>query len=261
MTAERTYRPCPACGADNGHRRDSYSPDGWDVVECGACGFAYLRNPPPYEALEEDFAWEKTHAERAERRRGPLSRANRRLRAVLGMRGRRSPRKFLALFGPGRVLDIGCGAGEWIEPPMTPYGIELSRALWAEADARMRAAGGYCLHGAGAERIRDFDAGFFDGVLMNSYLEHEVAMTDILRETHRVLKPGGLVYVRVPNYGSINRRLFGAGWCGFRWPDHVNYFTLPSLRRVADALGFDTTPLNAATLPVDDNVQALLTKR
>ena len=261
MTAERTYRTCPACGADDGHRRDAYSPDGWDVVECGACGFAYLRNPPPYAALEEDFAWEKTHAERSEKRRGPLSRANRRLRAALGLRGRRSPAMFAKLFGPGRVLDIGCGAGDWIGPPMTPYGIELSRALWAEADARMRAAGGYCLHGAGAERIRDFDDNFFDGVLMNSYLEHEVALGDILRETQRVLKPGGKAFVRVPNYGSLNRRVFGAKWCGFRWPDHVNYFTYPALRRIADRLGFDTRLVNAATLPVDDNVQALLIKR
>ncbi len=260
MTSELTYRTCPSCGGDDARRIPAYSPDGWNVVECKSCGFAYLQNPPPYTALVEDFAWEKTHIERRETRRGPVSRAARAVRAALGLKGRRSTEMFTRLFGPGRVLDIGCGGGEWLGPPMIPYGIEVSRVLCAAADTRMKAAGGYCLHGAGAERIRDFEDNFFDGVLMNSYLEHEVAMREILRATHRVLKPGGKAYVRVPNYGSLNRKLFGGKWCGFRWPDHVNYFTYPALRRIAGEIGLDTRRVNLLPLLFDDNVQALLIK-
>lgn len=95
---------------------------------------------------------------------------------------------------------------------------------------------------------------------MSSYLEHEVEMMAVLKGAFRALKPGGRVFVRAPNFGSLNRRVMGARWCGFRYPDHVNYFTLESLGRVAASVGFGTQLMNRASLWVDDNIQALLVK-
>jgi predicted SAM-dependent methyltransferase len=95
---------------------------------------------------------------------------------------------------------------------------------------------------------------------MSSYLEHEVEMTRVLEGVFRTLKSGGQAFIRVPNYGSLNRRVMGRKWCGFRYPDHVNYFTLASLRKVAAKAGFDTKLVNRANLWVDDNIQALLVK-
>ena len=260
MTPAPIHRPCPACAADRATRLAAYATAEWDVVQCDACGFVYLQNPPPYEALQEDFAWEKTSADKKKKGGSTsLSGLNRWLRARLGMQaGKRGDGLFPRLFGAGRVLDIGCGDRIRTEAPITPYGIEVSRALHARADAAMRARGGFCAHGAGAEAIWQFDPAFFDGVILHSYLEHESDPARVLQGIHRALKPGGTVYVRVPNYGSLNRRLVGAKWCGFRHPDHVNYFTLASLRAMAAKAGFTTDLLNRANLWVDDNIQALL---
>ncbi len=261
-SAPVTPRPCPACSGTRATRIDAYSPDDWNIVACTACGFVFLQNPPPYAALEEDFAWEKTYV--AKREKGgstAFSAANRRLRARLKLRtGARGEAAYARVFGSGRVLDIGCGSGLRIVAPMVPYGIELSRALHAEADARMRAAGGHCVHAAGADGIWQFDEGFFDGIVMNSYLEHETDIARVLTGAHRALKPGGAVFVRVPNFGSLNRRVIGPKWCGFRYPDHVNYFTLATLRAVAAKAGFTTRLVNRLNLWIDDNIQVLLTK-
>jgi hypothetical protein len=54
--------------------------------------------------------------------------------------------------------------------------------------------------------------------------------------------------------------VIGPKWCGFRYPDHVNYFTLSTLRNVAKRTGFDTTLINRATFMVDDNIHVLLRK-
>jgi 2-polyprenyl-3-methyl-5-hydroxy-6-metoxy-1,4-benzoquinol methylase len=167
---------------------------------------------------------------------------------------------FRRWFNDGNVLDIGCGLGHRISPPMTPYGIELSVELHKQADQIMRERGGYCQHGAGAQAIWEFDEAMFDGIIMNSYLEHETQVMQVLKGAHRALKPSGAVFVRVPNYGSLNRRLIGAKWCGFRYPDHVNYFTLQSLRDVAARAGFDCQLINTISLPVDDNISVLLRK-
>ena len=260
---EQAPRHCPSCESDRATRIDAYSRDGWDVVACDDCGFVFLRNPPSYEALEEDFAWEKTYVEK--KKKGGSTRLSglaRSLRGRIdGARRRRAHAHLAQAFGAGRVLDIGCGYGKRITAPMTPFGIEISKGLWQRSDALMRSQGGFCVHGAGAEGIWSFEPGFFDGILMHSYLEHETEVARVLSGAHRALKPGGKVFVRVPNFGSLNRRIVGPKWCGFRYPDHVNYFTLSSLRSVAAKAGFDTTLVNRINLWVDDNIQVLLTKR
>jgi len=239
----------------------AYSPAPWQVANCDTCGFTFLRNPPDYEALEEEFAWEKTYVAKKSAARGStfLSPMARRIRNKMGMY-RDKTGAFRRWFNDGNVLDIGCGLGDRISPPMTPYGIELSIGLHKRADEIMRKRGGYCQHGAGAQAIWGFDEAMFDGIIMFSYLEHETQVMQVLEGAHRALKPSGAVFIRVPNFGSLNRRLIGPKWCGFRYPDHVNYFTLQSLRSTAARAGFTCQLVNKISLPVDDNISVLLRK-
>lgn len=262
MPDQATYRTCPACDSAEATPVQEYSPDPWVVAACDGCGFVYLRNPPGYVALEEEYAWEKTHiAKRESSGRGStiFSPLARKIRNSLGMY-RNNNRKFRKWFNDGHVLDIGCGTGQRIEPPMTPYGIDLSRGLHDIADKNMRERGGFCLHGAGATTIWEFEPKTFDGIVMFSYLEHETGVMQVLKGAMRALKNTGAVFIRVPNFNSLNRRIIGPKWCGFRYPDHVNYFTLHSLRDVAARAGFTTHLVNRITLPVDDNITVLLRK-
>jgi len=261
MLDQPPYRACPSCRSDAITPQPAYSPDPWELAACAQCAFVYLRNPPEYKALEQEFAWEKTSAAKRESSRGStfFSPMARKIRNGLNMY-RDKTKAFRRLFNDGHVLDIGCGGTPRIPPPMTPYGIEISTQLHKNADATMRARGGYCLHGAGAEAIWGFEPEMFDGIVMNSYLEHEVKALDVLKGAHRALKSSGVVFVRVPNFGSLNRRVIGPNWCGFRYPDHVNYFTLNSLRDIAARAGFTTQLVNRFTLPVDDNITLLLRK-
>lgn len=261
MANAATYRDCPVCGGSKAVHLQVYSPDPWHIGTCNGCTMTYLRNPPAYEALEEDFAWEKTYEDKKAKSKGStfLSPYVRSIRNKLGMY-RDKTKSFRAWFNDGHVLDIGSGWGQRITAPMTPYGIELSTALHKISDERMRAAGGYCLHGAGAKAIWDFDKDQFDGIVMFSYLEHETDAVGVLRGAHRALKKNGGVFIRVPNFGSLNRKVIGKKWCGFRYPDHVNYFTLSTLTKLAKRTGFDTTLINKITHPVDDNISVLLRK-
>ena len=123
---------------------------------------------------------------------------------------------------------------------------------------RRRARGGRCLHGPGAEAIWGFEEQLFDGIVMRSYLEHEEEPLKVLNGAHRARKPTGAVYVKVPNYGSVNRVVTGKNWCGIRLPDHVNYFTPSSLKAMAAKAGFSMQIKNPLNLMFDDNIHALL---
>lgn len=263
MNPQTTYRNCPACNSTAVLGLEKFSRDIWKIAECSVCHFVFLENPVKYTALEEDFSWEKTFwLEDGERKkkRGMVKRVAYYLR-ILGYTLKANPQtKYLKLLGAGSILDIGCGDVVRWTAPFIPFGIEVSKHLHALADAKMRALGGECYQGSGAEIIFKLKKNHFDSVMMHSYLEHEIQYRELLEGCFRCLKPGGKAFVRVPNYGSLNRRISGAKWPGFRYPDHVNYFTQHSLRAAAQEAGFQCKITNKAKIWLDDNIQALLTK-
>lgn len=256
-------RACPQCAGREVGPLSVYSTAEWSVVRCNACGFVFLHNPPEYESLVEEFAWEKTAPAEKKRRKADrpfLMAIDRITRWRLHMFSGGREALYRRLFGPGRVLDVGCGGGAGAPEPFVPFGIEISKALYDRSAALMRARGGDVIHGPAAEAISGFADGFFSGVIMRSVLEHEVRPKELLRGVARVLAPGGRAYVRVPNFGSINRVVNGGKWCGFRHPDHVNYFTAASLRRMAADAGLTLKLLHPLRLPVDDNINAVLAR-
>lgn len=259
MTA--SARACPACGSAKRSALPHYSFEQWSIVQCGDCDFVYLGNPPGYAALVDDFAFEKTFQVEKARRLKTRPIAKRLSDATRWRLNLRRKGRFMHLFNGGKVLDIGCGKGtELYMQGVTPFGIEISRDLAVIANERMKKHGGYAIQAPAVEGLKRFDAGMFDGVIMNSYLEHEENPREALDEVARVLRPGGKAYVRVPNFGGLNRRVTGKKWCGFRYPDHVNYFTLSGLRAMARKSGFSTSLVNWLTLPTDDNIKMVLTR-
>ena len=256
-------RACPQCGSSAFHALTDYSSLPWQIVECGACGFIFLRNPPQYERLSSEFAWEKTRVAEVERRRArsPIRMwldGMTRWRAGIYSPGIAAGLK--RLFAPGRVLDVGCGSGKKVPEPFIPFGAEISEVLSREADTHMHARGGRAIHAPAVDGVKEFPDHSFTGIFLRSFLEHEKQPKELLEQRSRVLAPGGAIYVRVPNYGSLNRRMLGAKWCGFRYPDHVNYFTTTSLGAMAGDCGLKLKLLNPISLPLDDNITALLSE-
>jgi hypothetical protein len=61
--------------------------------------------------------------------------------------------------------------------------------------------------------------------------------------------------VKVPNYASWNRKIRANRWCGFRFPDHVNYFTPHTLKSMLQETGFQIVKFSIFDhLPTSDNM-------
>jgi SAM-dependent methyltransferase len=91
----------------------------------------------------------------------------------------------------------------------------------------------------------------FDAVILSEILEHVERDVDGLREVYRVLKPGGVVAITVPNanypfwWDPINKTLealfhthIGAGPLAGIWANHVRLYTPEQLRNAVLAAGF-----------------------
>ncbi len=254
-------RACEVCGSGRSVALAHYTTAAWPVVQCADCGFVYLRRVPTYAALAEDFPWEVTFA--AEKRRREQSRLGwldqaTRWRTYPGhIIDRYQSRHTLGL--TGNVLDIGCGGSCRVPAGPTPYGIEISADLAERAAPSFAARGGRVIHASAVDGLDAFEDHLFSAILMRSYLEHEAQPRIVLGKAFRKLAPGGKVFVRVPDYGSINRLVMGRHWCGFRFPDHVSYFTGKSLRTLAEGAGFTYARTNRLSA-FDDNIIAVLSR-
>jgi SAM-dependent methyltransferase len=258
-------RSCPSCDANN-PVRTQYGRGDWWVARCGDCGFAYLADAPAYEALQGEFEWSQSYKqERKRRRRRPIGAWMQRL---VKLRKRlipaRQPMDFVEGYVPdGNVLDIGCGDGGLLEPFRHRYrlfGIELSPILAKRAEQVFAPSGGGVLCATGKEGLQQFRSGSISAAVLHAYLEHELHPKAVLKELMRVLKPGGIAVVKVPNFASVNRHVVGREWCGFRYPDHVNYFTPRSLAEMSEAAGFQVRCSPRDRLPVSDNLWSVLTR-
>lgn len=258
-------RNCPICEASGEDAVPGpYSRAPWEIVTCPDCGFVYLRNAPEAVELEENLAWEKTFVGEEQRRtrEQPLMQwLDTKMRWRLHLMPRTEGIDILNAKAPsGPALELGCGGGGHLmafDARFQPHGIEISKALAAQAAALTEPRGGRVVHAAALDGLAEFPDGYFTAVLMRSYLEHDADARGVVRALHAKMAPGGLAAVKVPNYGSLNRRVLGRKWCGFRWPDHVNYFDKPHLRRLAEDAGFSFRVPFLCGLPTDDNVLAL----
>ena len=120
-----------------------------------------------------------------------------------------------------------------------PDGIEISTELARQATEVCRPRGGRVICASALNGLARLEAEAYDGILMIGYLEHEIQPREVLCAARRILKSDGLMIVKTPNYASLNRRLTGARWCGYRFPDHVNYFTPATLTEMLRGCGFE----------------------
>ena len=111
-----------------------------------------------------------------------------------------------------RVLDVGCGpavmASELLERADEFFGIDISAQMIAKGRVRIarHPRGGHCRLAVGNGEALDFPDGYFDGVVSLGMLEYLVTYDRALAELLRVLRPGGVAVVAVPNRRSAYHR-------------------------------------------------------
>jgi 2-polyprenyl-3-methyl-5-hydroxy-6-metoxy-1,4-benzoquinol methylase len=257
-----------------------FAPAPWVLHQCLETDFIFLANPPAYEELSETYAYEVTFEKESRARkeaepvRYAISTALKRFRSHVLKRNKvLDMLKNLIGQSPSariNVLDVGCGWGELLQHMMTslpddlrarvaPHGVEISRELARLSDEKLQPLGGRCIHASAQDGILRFDDNYFDIIVMASFLEHESAPLAVLENCRKRLKPGGTIIVKVPNFACYNRMLRGARWSGFRWPDHVNYFTPATLKAIAAKAGLDVTRMGVLDrTPFSDSMYALM---
>lgn len=138
---------------------------------------------------------------------------------------------------PGRVLDIGCGRG-WTLAALQQNGWQCQGAELSPASAAFgREELGLQVT---EEPLREdsFPPESFDVVMLWHSLEHLAEPREQLEWAARWLRPGGLLKVAVPNFGSAQARLGRELWFHLDPPRHLHHFGQDSLSALLGVTGF-----------------------
>ena len=195
------FRPCPICNSEKrkklGFRGGRYQRAGkgveTEIVRCLNCTVLYTyptlipqSNPYETETAEEYFDLHDT--EWKIRNGGNMAEF---AEGILG--------------APGRMLEIGCGQGELLigaaKRGWKVYGIEMT-----EHYAELARSNGIEIENSPVE-TSEFINREYDVILLAAILEHLYAPLEILKKVRNALRPGGLVFIDVPNESSFTMQM------------------------------------------------------
>lgn len=132
-----------------------------------------------------------------------------------------------------RLLEIGVGSGSFLqsarERGFEVMGCDLSSTICE----RIRRTRDITMHCGTLAELESKDR--FDVVVMNHVLEHVNEPVAFLQDVLRLLAPGGVVHIAVPNVACWEARL--PGWTSYE-PYHLAYFTPETLGRTVTSSGF-----------------------
>lgn len=156
-----------------------------------------------------------------------------------------------------RVLDVGCSSGYLAEYLATRCGCEVT-GLEPDPDAAAAAQArlGDRVVLGGTELLPTLPAGAFDVVLFADVLEHLVDPGAALRETRRLLAPGGRVVASIPNVAHADVRLllltgqFPYRRTGLLDSTHVRFLTRDSIPTLFQRSGYRVLDMVAKTIPL-----------
>jgi 2-polyprenyl-3-methyl-5-hydroxy-6-metoxy-1,4-benzoquinol methylase len=203
---------------------DPLTDESFDIDRCTECGLLATRPLPAPDQIGRYYP-----ARYRGNRHGFTGGLRNRLR-------RRQVEKLFPAGFRGRLLDVGCGNGDFART--------MHAAGWDVAATEIDPPTVARLHDQGIDaRIWDDVAatGFdqpFDAVTCWHVMEH----VDHPRETadwvRSQLKPDGHFQVTVPNVAALQAKFFGRNWVHLDVPRHRQHFTPGTLRSLLESTGF-----------------------
>jgi SAM-dependent methyltransferase len=152
--------------------------------------------------------------------------------------------------GEGRLLDVGTSIGLFLDLARQRGWSGIGTEFGARALAHARDELGLEVYDRPLSEL-GLEPASFDVVTLNSVLEHVNRPLELLGEVRGLLRPGGALYLIVPNVDSLACRVLHERAATFDGRNHLLYFSPATLRDALARSGFDIVETHTRVSSLD----------
>jgi SAM-dependent methyltransferase len=217
--------PCPLCGtADDREFLRTTGDDGraYRLGQCTVCEMVYTNPRPDAASIGAFYPQDYSPYQPAIAKEAKPS---------------RSLSDRIPVRPGGTLLDYGCGSGKFaarmrnrgwnaVGMDFSEYAVEAARRNF-----NLKAIRGMLPHPMVPTES-------LDAFTMRAVLEHVHDPRSLLSSAFDALRPGGSLYISVPNIASWGYRTFGPAWYCLDVPRHLLHFSATTLRKAVEDRGF-----------------------
>ncbi len=211
----------------------------FQLVQCLDCQFVYLC-PRPSENRIGQYYPESDYLPHQTKASSVSAKAYQAVRVFNNRYKRHLIERFIR---KGRILDYGCGTGEFLK--------EMKKSGWDTV--------GFEPAPAAAQMARDHGLRLIDKltelppnvsvITLWHVLEHVHAARHLLQQFHDHLDPEGLLCIAVPNRTCLDAKIFKQNWVAYDAPRHLYHFSPADLEKLLSDCGFAIVSIKS--LPFD----------
>lgn len=203
------------------------------IAECGVCSLRFTQNVPdvvsilPYYKAEQYISHTNTS-------KGLINLLYQFVRKNTMVKKRKLIERSTRV-KKGKLLDVGSGIGTFVN--------EMKQKDWnvtglePDKDAKEMARQLYQLDLSDISEFYQLSAASFDAITLWHVLEHVHDLTKYVQQLKAVLNKKGKLFVAVPNYTSLDAKIYQQYWAAYDVPRHLYHFSPQSMKLLMEKNG------------------------
>ncbi|MDB5203875.1 MAG: Methyltransferase type 12 [Ferruginibacter sp.] len=232
------YKQCPVCGGDSisavlSAKDHTISAENFSICKCAGCTLMFTQDVPGQNAIGPYYASDN-YISHSDTDKGFVNRLYHAVRKRTLQAKRRLVQRETHL-PAGVILDIGCGTGAFLNEMQTNKWTGIG--LEPDETARNNAQRLYNISPLSPDNLFKLEHGSVDAISMWHVLEHVHQLQEYVVQMEKLLRPGGRIFIAVPNYTSHDAQHYKEDWAAYDVPRHLYHFSPQSMRRLMQVNG------------------------
>lgn len=230
MIGRKHHTECPVCGSREINplltvRDFSVSKEDYVIWQCAACSLRFTQDAPDENSIGPYYK-SPDYISHTNTDKGFINHTYQKVRnhTLQQKAGLVTSRTGVE---KGRILDVGCGTGAFLNV-MRDRGWEIE-GIEPDYDARQLVKELYHIEPKEPGAIVEIPNGSLDAITLWHVLEHVHELHPYVEKLKELLKPGGRLFIAVPNYQSEDAKHYKPFWAAYDVPRHLYHFSPKSM--------------------------------